>query len=206
MIKRMVGVGMAVLTGVVALTAGTIDARAAFKNKCLLCHTVRIKIPPAEREKLLGPPVNEVMYHVKEKYPIKEDAVAFMADYILHPTVEKALCASMDKFGLMPSMKSSVSPAEARAIASMLFDRFPRTDFSRSQERSRRGVTFSDLDSDGDGFVSPDEFRKFRAKRNGMDVKSFKADLYFRKVDLNGDGRMSPEEFEAMRQKKMKGR
>lgn len=185
--------------------AAGIDAAAAFKNKCLLCHTTKA-VSAKDKEKLLGPPIDEVLYHVKERYPIKEDAVAFMADYIREPKVEKALCASMDKFGLMPSMKSTVTPEEARAIASMLFDRFPRADFARTQKKSRGGVTFSDLDSNGDGFVSPDEFRRFRAQRNGIDPEKFKADLYFRKVDLNGDGRMSPEEFEAMRKARMKSK
>jgi hypothetical protein len=144
------------------------------------------------------------MYHVKEKYPIRVDAVKFMADYTLEPKVEKALCASMDKFGLMPSMKKTVTPEEAVAISEMLFDRFPRPEFARQEKKSREGIRFSDLDADGNGYVTPEEFRNFRARRNGIDPENFKADLYFKKVDKNGDGRMSPEEFEAMRQAKMK--
>jgi mono/diheme cytochrome c family protein len=193
-----------VLAGVLGMTTlygAQIDAAAAFRAKCLLCHTTKA-VAGKEKEKLLGPPVDEVLFHVKEKYPIKEDAVKFMADYIREPKVEKALCASMDKFGLMPAMKSTVSPEEAAAIASMLFDRFPRPEFARQEKKNREGLRFSDLDADGDGYVTPEEFRDFRARRNGIDPEKFKADLYFKKVDKNGDGRMSPEEFEAMRRAK----
>ena len=203
--KTIAKTGMILSLITAALQGGGIDAKAAFKSKCLLCHTVK-RVTPAEKEKLLGPPADEVMYHVKERYPIKEDAVKFMADYILEPKVEKALCASMDKFGLMPSMKASVTPEEARAIAGMMFDAFPRPDFTLREKKSRRGITFADLDTDGDGSVSPEEFRNFRARRNGIDPEKFKADLYFQKVDLDRDGKMSPGEFEAMRKARMQGR
>jgi len=193
------------LAGAGCLADEAAEAEKLFRLHCTLCHTTR-NVSSAEKSRLLGPPVDEVMYHVKEKYPIREDAVKFMADYILEPKVEKALCASMDKFGLMPSMKSSVTPKEAKEIASMMFDVFPRPEFSRQEKKSREGITFAAIDTDGDGFVSPGEFRDFRAKRNGIDPKEFKADLYFRKIDLDGDGKMSPKEFETMRRQKMKKR
>jgi len=202
--REWLSVGMLLLLSLPGLHAAGIDADAAFRSKCLLCHTTKT-VTPREKEKLLGPPVDEVMLHVKEKYPIKEDAVKFMTDYILHPTVEKALCASMDKFGLMPSMRSSVDPAEAEAIVSMMFDRFPRAAYISGARKSRKTIGFATLDADGDGYISPKEFRNFRAKRNGIDPKTFKADLYFRKIDRDGDGRISPEEFEAMRTTKING-
>jgi Ca2+-binding EF-hand superfamily protein len=148
----------------------------------------------------MGPPIDEVLYHVKERYPIKTDAVKFMADYIRHPNVEKALCPSMDKFGLMPSMAKRVSAEEARALAAMLFDTYPRKSFVRQEHRQRSEVRFTDLDINGDGSVSPKEFREFRARRNGLDSRSFKTDRFFKKIDRNGDGKLSPEEFEALRQ------
>jgi mono/diheme cytochrome c family protein len=197
--------GLTLVLTFAALQGAGIDAKEAFKAKCLLCHTTKAVTPP-EKEKLLGPPADEVMFHVKERYPIKADAVRFVADYILEPKVEKALCASMDKFGLMPSMKATVTPEEARAIAAMMFDAFPRSEFTRREKKSREGISFETVDTDGDGFVTPGEFRNFRAKRNGIDPGKFKADLYFQKVDLNKDGKMSPEEFEAMRKAKMQGR
>ena len=190
MLKRM-GTVLSVMSGLLlAGAAPSVDAAESFRDKCLLCHTDRA-VTPAQRAKLLGPPVDEVLLHVKEKYPIKEDAVNFMADYILHPTVEKALCPSIDKFGLMPSMRSRVEPAEARALASMLFDRYPQPEFLNRHSQPR----FSDLDSDGDGFVTLDEFRRFRT-RHGLHGD---ANALFAAADRNKDGKMSPKEFEALR-------
>jgi mono/diheme cytochrome c family protein len=186
--------------GIGAVGAGTVDAQAAFQRQCAMCHTTKGTLSPKEKETLMGPPIDEVLYHVKERYPIRTDAVKFMADYIRHPQVEKALCPSMDKFGLMPSMAKTVSAEEAQAISAMLFDTYPRKSFARQERRQRSEVRFADLDANGDGSVSPREFREFRARRNGLDPRSFKADLFFKKIDRNGDGRLSPQEFEALRQ------
>jgi len=105
----------------------------------------------------------------------------------------------MDKFGLMPAMKGSLSPEDAKAVSEMMFEKFPRPDFSKAEKADRSKITFATIDSDGDGFITPEEFRNFRAKRNHLDPKSFKQDLYFKRIDLNGDGRMDPREFEAMK-------
>jgi len=115
---------LAVMTGNFAM-AGTPDPAEIFHAKCQLCHTTR-QVAPAEREKLLGPPVDEVMLKVKEKYPIREDAVRFIADYVRAPSIDKALCPSLDRYGLMPSMEKTLTKAEAKAVAEMLFDTYPR--------------------------------------------------------------------------------
>ncbi len=188
------------LAGTLSAWAGTPETREVFRSQCVLCHTTKTTLTPKEKETLMGPPIDEVLYHVKERYPIKTDAVKFMADYIRHPNVEKALCPSMDKFGLMPSMAKRVSAEEARVLAAMLFDAYPRKSFARQERRQRSEIRFADLDADGDGSVSPEEFREFRARRNGLDPRSFKTDRFFKKIDRNGDGKLSPEEFEALRQ------
>jgi hypothetical protein len=200
--KKTLLICWALLAGGGLLEGASSDANEIFRDRCKICHTPET-VTAEEKDRLLGPPIDEVMFHVKEKYPVRDDAVKFMADYILEPKVEKALCASMDKFGLMPSMKRTVTSAEALTVSGMLFDRFPRPEFTRQEKKSRAGIGFADLDADGDGYVSPKEFRVFRARRNGIDPAKFKADLYFKKVDKNGDGRMSPEEFEAMRRDRM---
>ncbi|WP_148224932.1 hypothetical protein [Nitratifractor salsuginis] len=95
-----------------------------FQSKCQLCHVTH-PVTPAERAKLLGPPIDEVMLRVKEKYPISENAVAFIVDYIFHPSIDKVLCPSIDTYGLMPSMAKKLSKKEAEAVAQMLFETFP---------------------------------------------------------------------------------
>jgi len=61
------------------------------------------------------------------KYNTKEDAVKFIADYVLHPSKEKALCKpqKIKRFGLMPSQKGNVTKEELEKIAGWLYDNFP---------------------------------------------------------------------------------
>jgi len=164
-----------------------------------MCHPTQAV---EDKSKLLGPPADEIMVHVKEAYSDKTQAVNFMVDYILKPEVSKALCASMDKFGLMPSMASTTTQEQARIISEMMYDNFPRKAYQEKADKSRANVSFEMLDTNGDGSISSKEFQNFRAKRNKIDPDSFKADLYFQKVDLNGDGKMDKEEFKKMKHEK----
>jgi len=176
------------------------NAQDIFKTKCVMCHTAKVV---DSKQNLIGPPADEVMLHVKEKYSNKQEAVKFMKDYILEPDPKKALCASMDKFGIMPSQKGVISEQEAQDVLEYMFDNFPREEYAQKESKDRANITFDKLDKDKDGFVSPKEFREFRAKRNNIDANSFKQDLYFKKVDLNSDGKMDKDEFEKMREQKI---
>jgi len=180
-----------------------IDAQKRFKQSCVVCHTDKL-IDPNNKGNLVGPPADEVLTHVKEKFDNKKDAVAFMVDYIMKPDADKALCASMDKFGLMPSMEGVVTPEEAKAIVAMMYDTFPRSAFTQKDKKIRSGITFETIDVDNSGGISPEEFRNFRAKKNGIDPAKFKHDLYFQKIDLNKDGVMDRDEFRKMREAKQK--
>jgi len=183
--------------------AETIDAQKRFKQSCVVCHTDKL-IDPNNKSNLIGPPADEVLTHVKEKFDNKKDAVAFMVDYIMKPDADKALCASMDKFGLMPSMEGVVTPEEAKAIVAMMYDTFPRSEFAQKDKKIREGITFETIDVDNSGGISPEEFRNFRAKKNGIDPAKFKHDLYFQRIDLNKDGIMDRNEFQKMREAKQK--
>lgn len=165
-----------------------------------MCHPTQTV---QDKNKLLGPPADEIMLHVKEAFKSRDDAITFMVDYILKPEVSKALCASMDKFGLMPAMKGIVTKEQAKDISLMMYENFPREGYQQKERTSRDKVTFEMIDTNGDGYISAEEFRNFRAKRNGIDPDSFKVDLYFQKVDLNGDGKMDRDEFNKMKHEKM---
>jgi len=168
-----------------------------------MCHTTKL-ISRDQKKGLIGPPIDEVMLHVKEHYPEKKEAVAFIADYLMHPSVDKALCASIDKFGVMPSMKGRINQQEALAVSEMIFEKFPREQFATMEKKSREGITFDTIDIDKDGKITSREFQIFRAKRNHMDPNSFKHDLYFQKIDQNKDGYMDRAEFQKMRKERMK--
>ena len=94
------------------------------KSKCSICHTMT---RPQDISKLIAPPMMGVMRHVKMAYPDKDNAVAFIKDYVLNPSSKKALCKpqKIKRFGLMPSQKGDVTKKELDDIASWMFDSFP---------------------------------------------------------------------------------
>ena len=109
-------------------TAFAQDAQTLFDNKCGMCHT---KTRPSDMSSLVAPPLMGVMRHVKMKYPTKEEAVAFMVDYVLEPSKSKAVCMpqKIQRFGLMPSQKGNVTKKELQTITSWMYDNFPPAGF-----------------------------------------------------------------------------
>ena len=99
-----------------------------FDQKCAACHS---KSFPKDMNAVVAPAVMGVMRHVKMDYPNKADAVAFIKDYALNPSREKAICMpqKIERFGLMPSQKGNVTEEELETIASWMFDNFPPKDF-----------------------------------------------------------------------------
>ncbi|SFP18899.1 c-type cytochrome [Hydrogenimonas thermophila] len=104
------------------------DGKTLFEQKCAFCH-MTTKPTPQQRSQMVAPPAAGVMFHVKDRYPNKADAVNFIVDYAHNPSKEKALCPSIRRFGLMPSQKGAVTKDELKAIASYMFDTFPPSGF-----------------------------------------------------------------------------
>jgi len=63
-----------------------------------------------------------------------------------------------------------------------------------AHEKKSPEEVFKKLDTDGDGFISLDEFK---ASPRGQKDPA-KAEEAFKKADTNGDGKLSLEEFKAM--------
>ena len=103
-------------------------AESLFDAKCNICH---VKTRPSDMSKLVAPPIMGVMRHVKMTYPTKDKAVEFIADYVLNPSKDKAVCmpGKIQKFGLMPSQKGAVTKEELEKISSWLYDNFPPKGF-----------------------------------------------------------------------------
>jgi len=193
------------------------DAKALFDTKCAICHKVDVQ----SRESLIAPPINSVLMHVKRSFKDKDKAIAFIKDYVINPTVDKAICPSIDTFGPMPSQKGVVSNDELEKIANYLYENFPNGQYGMhkgmqrgmgmgqgmgkgmGQGRGRgrgMGRGFMRIDTNQDGFISKDEFYTFRAQREGIDIKDIKYDYFFKKLDKNSDGKLSKDEFMAFRQ------
>jgi hypothetical protein len=104
------------------------DPSALFNAKCAMCH---VTSRPSDMSTLVAPPIMGVMNHVKMTYPNKADAVKFIVDYVQAPSKSKAVCMpqKIQRFGLMPSQKGNVTPAELESIASWLYDNYPPKGF-----------------------------------------------------------------------------
>jgi Ca2+-binding EF-hand superfamily protein len=173
------------LFGVTTTLFASASAEKIFDNKCAMCH---IKTIPADKSKLVAPPLMGVMRHVKMAYPKKKDAINFMVDYVQNPRKSKSICMpqKLARFGLMPSQKGNITPTELRKVASWMFDNYPPANFrgmgglrmmksnkmNKNQKRNYKRPTFEMFDANGDGMISKKEFNSFRMKRMAMMKKS----------------------------------
>jgi cytochrome c len=103
------------------LSAG--EGEALFKSKCTMCHSLSI---PKDMKSMIAPPAEGIAMHVKMAHHDKEAFIAFITDYALHPSAEKALCEkrTVKRFGIMPSQKDNVSEEELKKIAGYLYENF----------------------------------------------------------------------------------
>ena len=99
-----------------------------FIQKCTACHTLG---KPADMSKLVAPPLNGVMRHLKMTHSDQAKGVAFIKDYVMEPAQSKALCMpqKIKRFGLMPSQKGNVTPEELEVIANWMFENYPQKGF-----------------------------------------------------------------------------
>ncbi len=101
-------------------------------DKCLVCH-VAYKKPGTHLKKLHAPPLNGIVYHLEKKftdtatgYFDTDMAVEFISDYVLNPDTAKSLCdkSKIKYYGIMPSLKGSVTKDELEDIAYFIIDSF----------------------------------------------------------------------------------
>ncbi len=115
------------LLTVVALSAlfGGVSGRELVEKRCGSCHMV--SNPTIEQVKhMVAPPMWGVARHIKREIPQKDEFVSFVADYIMEPAEEKIRFnkEAFRRFGLMPSMKGTMTDAEARLVAEYLYETY----------------------------------------------------------------------------------
>lgn len=117
----------AAMIGIGALHAGEVDL---VKSKCAACHM--LERPTADMiPELKAPPMEAVMYHTKLVMNDKEKMKAFIADYVLNPSAEKSVCESnkVQQYGVMPSLKGSITEEELSKISDHLIENYPSAEF-----------------------------------------------------------------------------
>ena len=105
--------------GTSALSAGGMDGKQLFTNKCAVCHSMS---QPVDESKVVAPPARGVMFHMSEAFDSKEKIKAHIEDFVIEPSAEKAICKSVRRFGVMPSQKGAVSKEELGVIADWMVE------------------------------------------------------------------------------------
>ena len=136
----------ALLFSALTLSANSSDGTEIFKAKCQACHMLK---PPMEMQKMIqmspderramkqkmmrtmkAPPMSKIS--AKLKYDFGGDRtkiVAFVKDYIVHPSKEKAHCMPMalQRFGTMPPIGKTLTASELDTVSAWIVDGFTST-------------------------------------------------------------------------------
>jgi len=125
MIKKTV-LAVAVI-GMGILHASEVDL---VKSKCATCHMLE-KPTPDMIPTLKAPPMEAVMFHTKLVMNDKDTMKSFIADYVINPAAEKSVCESnkVQQYGVMPSLKGSISEEELSKISDYLIEHYPSEEF-----------------------------------------------------------------------------
>jgi len=120
-----------ILLAAIAGTFGFANSgEALIKEKCATCHT--LEIPQMEMmPEFVAPPMDAVMFHMKDVIKGKDNLKAFIDDYVYEPDVSKSVCESnkVQKFGVMPSQKGKVTKEELATISDYMIATYPREKF-----------------------------------------------------------------------------
>lgn len=113
-----------------------VDGYGVYTKNCMRCHVEMMEKSDVMKhlKTLKAPPMVEVSNRLNGNVVIKdgdEDVkrrviIAFIKDYINHPSVQYSMCEPMaiEKFGIMPSLKGKLSEEEAQAVAEWVIDRY----------------------------------------------------------------------------------
>ncbi len=96
-----------------------------FKSKCVLCHVKSMDISDLNEE-IKAPPMNMIALRLKSAITTKKEFVAFVKDYLLHPSKEKGYCmqTAYERFGVMPAVGTMLTKEEITIIAVWLYEEF----------------------------------------------------------------------------------
>jgi len=144
--------------------ASEMDGKQLFEKNCISCHALTM---PTDKASMVAPLGKAVVFHLGEAFGTKEAMKKHINDFVLEPTAEKAICRSVRRFGLMPSLKGVVSKEELAKIADWMVENLSMTkaehtgmqNANRASGMQRRSaVIFDRIDTNRDGVISKDEF------------------------------------------------
>lgn len=100
------------------------------QKHCASCHMLTTPKPEMIPE-LKAPAMDAVMFHIGLDMQDKKTMKDFIVDYVQNPDASKSVCESnkVQGFGVMPSLKGTVSVNELEAIADYVMATYPSKAF-----------------------------------------------------------------------------
>ena len=100
------------------------------KTNCASCHMLTAPSPNMIPT-LKAPPMDAVLFHIKNEIPKTAEQKAFILEYVQNPVESKAVCESnkVTKFGVMPSLKGKVSLKDLEIISDYIISNYPTKKF-----------------------------------------------------------------------------
>jgi mono/diheme cytochrome c family protein len=119
------------------LFADTMSAEALFDTNCAICH-MKEKPTPQTRANMVAPPAMGVMFNLKAAFKNDKAAtLAFMRDYVIEPSAQKAKCLpqAVKRFGIMPSVKGTLTSEQLKIVTEYMYDTFPPKGFEHKHQQ-----------------------------------------------------------------------
>ena len=93
-----------------------------FKEKCISCHLI---YKPEDMSQIKAPPLQMMVWKLGKTFNHDpEKFEAHINDFVLNPTIEKALCPAVKRFGVMPSLEGKITKEELAVIAEWIVENF----------------------------------------------------------------------------------
>jgi len=111
------------LIGLGTMATANEEAKALVNKKCSECHMIDSMTDNRKASgKLKAPPMWGVMRKIRENFKTEDEVMAFVKDYTFNPSEKKMIFpkATMEYFGLMPSLKNELTEDELHIIAKYL--------------------------------------------------------------------------------------
>ncbi len=111
------------ILGITSFLSANEEAKALVTEKCSECHMIDSMTENRKNSgKLKAPPMWGVMRKIRENFKTEDEVLNFVKDYTFNPSEEKMIFpkATMEYFGLMPSLKSDLTEEELHIIAQYL--------------------------------------------------------------------------------------
>lgn len=118
--KKLLLVLLITSTALFATTGKTV-----YTKYCISCHLEKSAVDE-DKATLKAPPMNRVSQRLKMNTSSKKEFIAYVKDYIQHPTQEKGFCRpkAYKRFGVMPPIGKAMTEDERQLIAVWLYRHF----------------------------------------------------------------------------------